>query len=68
MPDICTLILVTTSTLQMCYSKPLCDKIVDNKVLCDGIHAVPCGSDQPPAYECKRADGTTYIWQDDGKR
>ena len=61
--DICTLIIATTITTQMCYS-PQCQPSADGtKQLCFDLHQCG-GAVNWPAYDCKRPDGTTYIFED----
>ena len=63
--DICTLIVATTTTLQMCYS-PTCSPSADGtKNLCYDMHQCG-GAIQWPSYECRRPDGSVYIFEDKG--
>ena len=62
--DICTLILATTTTLQMCYSDNVCHPSTDGtKSLCSGTHPIGCPGNLLPSYECKRPDGSIYYYQ-----
>lgn len=61
--DVCTLIVVTTMTLQMCYSKNIC-KPDGIRELCTGLIPIPCNNISFPTYECKRSDGSTYTHED----
>ena len=62
--DVCTLIVATTMTLQMCYSKDICHASADGtKQLCSGVQAIGCPGITLPSYECKRQDGSTYTYQ-----
>ena len=65
--DVCTLIVATTMTLQACWSKDVCRPSADGtKQMCSGVHSVPCADFRWPAYECKRSDGSTYVFEDKG--
>jgi hypothetical protein len=63
--DVCTLIVVTATTLQLCYAQPQCHPSADNtKQLCSTF-PTSCGVSWP-TYECKRPDGSAYIFVDEG--
>lgn len=61
--DICTIIIATVTTLQMCYSEPVCTTSADGtKRLCYQGHE--CGGIHWPTYDCKRPDGSSYTFED----
>ncbi len=63
--DICTLIIITTTTLQMCWSDNICRASPDGtKQLCSGAQPIACGGVRYPTYDCKRPDGSTYVFED----
>ncbi len=62
MPDMCQLVIATTMTLQACFTPQKCSPSADgSKTLCTGEQPIGCPM-PPPAYECKRLDGSTYWW------
>ena len=66
--DICTIIFATTMTLQACYSKDICHPSADGtKQMCSGVFSIPCDvRSKWPTYDCKRPDGSTYLFTDEG--
>ena len=63
--DICTAIAITTMTLQACYTDNVCHPSTDgSKQICTGRQFISCGGLSPPAYECRRPDGSIYIFVD----
>lgn len=61
--DVCTLIYSTIMTLQACFQSAHCAEPKDGKQFCTPEIQVPCQS-AAPTYECKRPDGSTYLWSD----
>lgn len=63
--DVCNLIVVTTLNAVLCTPAPTCSASADGtKSLCMSIGRC----EMPPVqYECKRADGTSYIWSEPNK-
>jgi hypothetical protein len=58
--DVCTLVLITTMTTQMCYSPNVCRPSEDGaRQLCSGLQPTACPA-PPITYECVRPDGTRY--------
>lgn len=68
MPDICTLIVITTINTLGCASGPTCRMSEDGtKKYCMPMAVITC-SMPDPVYECKKEDGTTYtVKQSDAK-
>jgi hypothetical protein len=60
--DVCTLIVATTMTLQLCPHVDCRASADGTKQLCQTYSA--CNVVRYPAYECKRPDGSTYIFED----
>lgn len=61
MVDICTLVVITTTTAQACYSENICHSSIDGtKQICSGIHQISCPGFYGPVYDCKKPDGTVY--------
>lgn len=69
MADVCTLIIITTMNAVACIPPTVCTKDADQngRVFCKPDFETLCTRPPPPSYDCKRPDGTSYIWQDDGK-
>jgi hypothetical protein len=60
--DVCTLIVATTMTLQLC-TRVDCRPTADGtKQLCQTYSS--CAAVRYPTYECKRPDGSTYTFED----
>lgn len=67
MADVCTLIVITTINAIGCGLPPSCDKEpVDGKIFCTPYMMMSCPIPKP-SYECKKEDGTTYIFVKDDK-
>jgi hypothetical protein len=65
--DICTLIVASTVTMQLCGTDNVCKPSTDGtKQMCTGVRPKPCVTFAGPSYECKRPDGTSYIFEDNG--
>lgn len=64
MMDVCTLIVINWMTLQACADPARCESILrDGKQICYPASSKPCPTPSR-TFECKRHDGSTYLWTD----
>ena len=65
MPDVCTLVVATTMTLQACWSENKCEMTSDYRIkVCSGRHQITCPKNEP-YYECETFDGKKYTLTQD---